>query len=161
MSVCPNCGNQLPDGAMFCNICGTKIEAAAPQPAQPVPPVQPAAPVVDPYDHTADFEQDDISKNKVFAMGAYLLDWIGVIIAMLAAPKSEYAEFHAKQAMKIAVCETLCGLAAAVLCWTFIVPAAAVVALGILFVLRIIAFISVCCGKAKEPAIIKKFGFFK
>ena len=63
--------------------------------------------------------------------------------------------------MKIAVCETLCGLAAAVLCWTFIVPAAAIVALGILFVLRIIAFISVCCGKAKEPAIIKKFGFFK
>ena len=28
---CPNCGSQLPDGALFCGSCGNKIQAAAPQ----------------------------------------------------------------------------------------------------------------------------------
>ncbi|MBP3729725.1 MAG: zinc-ribbon domain-containing protein [Lachnospiraceae bacterium] len=25
-TVCPNCGKKLPEGALFCNVCGTKIE---------------------------------------------------------------------------------------------------------------------------------------
>ena len=44
---CKNCGNQLPDNALFCGSCGTKVEApAAPQqPAYEAPqpaPQQPA-----------------------------------------------------------------------------------------------------------------------
>lgn len=54
---CKNCGNQLPDGAVFCGSCGTKVEAqAAPQqtaysaPQQPayVAPAQTAPKAVDP-----------------------------------------------------------------------------------------------------------------
>lgn len=30
---CPNCGNQLPDGAQFCNKCGASIGGAAPNKA--------------------------------------------------------------------------------------------------------------------------------
>ena len=26
---CPKCGNQVPDGAAFCNACGNKLEANA------------------------------------------------------------------------------------------------------------------------------------
>lgn len=40
--ICPNCGNNMPDGVAFCNICGTAFSApqnAAPQYA--VPPVAP------------------------------------------------------------------------------------------------------------------------
>jgi predicted amidophosphoribosyltransferase len=36
MAICPNCGNQTGEGAIFCDQCGTKIpqpEAAAPEPA--------------------------------------------------------------------------------------------------------------------------------
>ena len=42
MITCPKCGDQLPDGAAFCNVCGTPIAQAAPQGApQPVPGQQP------------------------------------------------------------------------------------------------------------------------
>lgn len=45
---CPNCGKNLPDNAMFCDGCGTRMAAApAPAPVQPPvqAPVQPQAPV--------------------------------------------------------------------------------------------------------------------
>ena len=36
---CPKCGSQLNDGAAFCNVCGTNLQAGAPAPA----PVNPYA----------------------------------------------------------------------------------------------------------------------
>ena len=40
---CKNCGNQLPDNALFCGSCGTKVEApAAPQQPAYEAPQQPA-----------------------------------------------------------------------------------------------------------------------
>ena len=42
MSICPQCGNQNPDGAAFCDNCGASLVGVAP--AQPVAPVAPAAP---------------------------------------------------------------------------------------------------------------------
>ncbi len=44
MMTCKNCGTQLPDNAVFCNVCGMKQEAAPVQPeisAVPEQPVQP------------------------------------------------------------------------------------------------------------------------
>ena len=37
---CPNCGNQINEGALFCAKCGTKTDGS--QPAAPVQPVAPA-----------------------------------------------------------------------------------------------------------------------
>ena len=37
---CPKCGNQLPDGAMFCSSCGSSVNI------QPVAPAEPVAPMV-------------------------------------------------------------------------------------------------------------------
>ena len=45
-----------------------------------------------PADHTAEFAADDISKNKVTAMAAYMLGIIGIVIALLAAPESPVCE---------------------------------------------------------------------
>ena len=44
---CTNCGNQFQDGTAFCPNCGTPVNAAPQQPAQPVyqQPVQPQQPV--------------------------------------------------------------------------------------------------------------------
>lgn len=47
MSICPQCNNQNPDGAAFCDNCGASLVGVAPaQPAAPVAPAAPAAPAV-------------------------------------------------------------------------------------------------------------------
>ena len=42
--ICPHCGSEIKDGAVFCESCGSRVASeppkAAPE-AQPVPPVQP------------------------------------------------------------------------------------------------------------------------
>ena len=146
MAFCPNCGAQVEDGAPVCPNCGTSF--AAPQVNY----------AIDPKDHTAEFDPKDISDNKVFAMAAYLLSIIGVIITLLAAQKSDYAMFWARQALKMTVCTVLCAI-------MFIVPFlgwfVGAVCLLIIFVLKIICFFYICNGKAKEVPIICNFGFLK
>ena len=127
---------------------------------QPVPqPYQQSA--FDPTDHTSEFTAKDISDNKVFAMLPYLTSFIGVIIALLAAPSSPYTMFHVRQGLKIMVTEILLGLVTALLVWTIIVPIAAGICMVILLVVQIICFVRVCKGQAKEVPIIKGFGFLK
>ncbi len=152
MAFCPNCGKEIPDGQVFCSNCGASMNA---------PVAQPAAPAVDPYDHTADFSPEDISQNKVIAMAAYLLGAVGVIIALLAAPQSPYASFHVRQALKFTMVEILLLIVSAVLVWTFIVPIAAAICVGVLGVIEIICFFQVCQGKAKDAPIIRSLGFLK
>ena len=148
MKICPRCGMQLDDAVAFCPGCGTSFGV-------------PAAPAYDPYDHTAEYDPQDISDNKVYCMLIYLMGTIGIIIALLAANDSPYTRFHVRQCVKITVCELLLGFIAAILCWTFIVPIAAAICMGILFVVQIICFIRICKGQAKEAPIVCKLGFLK
>ncbi len=53
------------------------------------------------------------------------------------------------------------AICAVILCWTLIVPIAAAVMYIVFFVIRIICFFQICCGKAKEPVIIRSLGFLK
>ena len=94
-------------------------------------------------------------------MLCYLLGSIGVIIALLAANKSDYAAFHVRQALKFTVVNVLLGIVAIVLAITIVVPIAAAICVGIVSVLRIIAFFQICCGKAKEPATIRNLKFLR
>lgn len=175
MTNCPKCGTLLNDGVNVCPNCGTVIAPfAAPQPNMdpnqqyqaPQQPQQPyqyqyAQPIPDPKDHTSEFEANDISDNKVISMCAYLLGLVGIFIALLAAPQSPYAAFHVRQSLKMTIVETLLMICAAVLAFTIIVPIAAVICLGIVFVLRVIMFFNVAGGKAKECPIISGLGFLK
>ena len=151
MKFCPNCGTQMEDNAAFCPKCGVQPNAA---------PNVTYAPV-DPYDHTAEFDPQDISDNKVYAMLVYLMGTIGIIIALLAAQSSRFVAFHVRQALKIVAVNLLMVIASAVLFWTIIVPFAAGVMAVVLWVIKIICFFQVCSGKAKEPAIIRSLGFMK
>ena len=182
LAFCMNCGTQLPAGQP----APAPIPQSAPQPAPApapamtppptspyanqvppqngpygnVPPVQ-NGPVFDPYDHTAEFDAKDISDNKVISMLAYLMGAIGIVIALLAANSSPYAAFHVRQALKFTVVNILLGIAAAVLCWTFIVPIVAGIAALALLVVKIICFFQICKGKAVEPYIIRSLTFLK
>ena len=180
LAFCMNCGTQLPAGqpapapAVPPTPQPTPAAAMTPPPASPyvnqVPPqngpygnIQPGqpAPVFDPYDHTAEFTAKDISDNKVVSMLVYLMGAIGIVIALLAANSSPYAAFHVRQALKFTVVNILLGIAAAVLCWTFIVPIAAGIAALALLVIKIICFFQICKGKAIEPYLIRSLTFLK
>ena len=164
MSVCQHCGADIAPGNAYCLVCGTPVnaEAGAPQPdpAQQ-PPIyeQAGQPYVDPTDHTAQFDPQDIAENKIFAMLPYLIGSIGLLIALLARKESSYVMFNVRQGLKLVICNAVITLATVLLCWTILVPIAGVVCSTILQVLMIIAFFQVCGGKAKEPAIISGFAF--
>lgn len=190
MAFCEKCGAQIPENGTFCAACGAPVAAQAQptqtpeqpaaqpqapeQPQQPVysqqpvyqqpvyqQPVYPQQPMYDPADHTAEFDPEDISQNKVIAMAAYILGTLGIIIALLAAPQSKYAAFHSRQALKLDIVSALLLIVSAVLAFTFIVPIAGAICIAVLFVVRIICFFQVCSGKAKDAAIIGKLPFLK
>lgn len=180
MKICPTCNTELDDQAVFCHNCGARQgeqqqqPTGQPQPGYTPPNYQPnytyqqpngyAPPMYqpyDPYDHTAEYDQKDISENKVLCMLVYLMGTIGIIIALLAGKDSKYLNFHVRQALKFSVVEILVALVTVVLCWTVIVPIVAGVLAVVLLVVKIICFFQICSGKAKEPVIIRSLGFLK
>ena len=150
MAYCKNCGAHIPDDAGFCGECGTPVSGGAGMPRY-----------TDIYDHTAEFDSEDISSNKVVAMAAYILGMVGIVIALLAAPNSKYAAFHSRQALKLSITNTLLAFVMVLLSWTIIVPIAGAVCIVILGVVRIICFFQVCSGKAKDAPIIRSLRFLK
>lgn len=152
------------------------MSAAAPQPqvsyappqapyGQPQPQSQPvyAQPVMpyDPADHTAEFDPKDIADNKLFALSSYILGFVGIVVALLAAKDSPFAMFHVRNALKLTVAESLIGILTLFLFWTILVPIAGSVLFLILVVIEVICFVQACQGKAKDPAIIRSIGFLK
>ena len=182
--ICPKCGSKMPDDSAFCTRCGASLHTGTqenqnsqgtpygygnpqgnngayygnPQMNNGMPYGQP---YVDPKDHSAEFDGKDIADHKLFAMLPYLLGILGTIVALLVAKDSPYVGFHVREGIRILVSEVLLGLITVVLCWTVVVPIAAAVCFIILLVVRIISFVNVCNGKAKEAAIVSNFGFLK
>lgn len=146
MKFCPQCKTTYDDNVNVCTQCGAPLMA-----------FQPVA-SANPTDHTAEFDPADISQNKIFAMTAYLLGFVGVIIALLAAGASPYTAFHVRQALKIQI--------VAVISLVFMIfPIVGWLVVGvwaiITVVIEIICFFRVCSGRAIEAPIISSFGFLK
>ena len=160
MKICHCCTAQLEDDAQFCRNCGAPQGEEHKRPLQPAPVYQaPVQPEKDPFDHTEEFDSADIAAGKLWAMCVYLLDIVGIFLVLLGARENPYAMFHLRQGLKITVVEMLLAIAAGLLAWTFLVPIAAGIALVVLMVIKVVCFVHVCRGKAKEPAIIRKLGF--
>lgn len=115
MTFCKNCGQELKEGAQFCNNCGTPVDIqpqqeqqyqAAPPVQQPqqeqqyqaAPPVQQvqAAPPV-----------DDVNSNKGIAWLAYMGPLF--LVPMFARKFSKYCQFHVRQG--VVICATLIAYA--------------------------------------------------
>lgn len=148
MAFCSNCGKELPDGAAVCPSCGASLSGAA----------DAGVPVIEPWDHSADFDAKDISDNKVYALTAYLFSIFGVLLCNVLSKESPYAQFHAREALKLDVVVIVVYLLSCILCWTCIVPIAGIILILILTVVRIICFVQVCKGLAKEPWLIRSIG---
>lgn len=158
MKICHCCTAQLEDDALFCRNCGAPQGEEDKRSLQSVPMPQPE-PEKDEFDHTEEYEPADIAQHKLWAMCVYLLDILGIALALLGAKESPYVMFHIRQGLKFTVTEALLAIAAVVLSWTFIVPIAAGIALVVLTVIKVICFFQVCQNKAKEAVIIRMLGF--
>lgn len=164
MKNCPFCNAELEDSVRFCRNCGTAqpgpdyltsgVEYVTPETAMPE--LQ-----VDPWDHTGEFEEKDAVQHRLYAMLVYLLGLVGVVVAMVGAKESEYAAFHIRQGLKLTVVDALIVMAAVLLCWTVIVPVAALIVMAVLAAVRFICFLWVCRGRAVEVPIIRSLGFLK
>ncbi len=170
MKTCPKCNTQLADDAMFCTNCGASFQNANPQPQQNAYQnnaqqnyAQPVAPVVNIYDHTAEFDVQDVHDNKIFAILCYIMGIVGVIVALLArnSVNSPYLSFHIKQALKISITTVLVGILTGALVWTCIVPIAGMVCIVILEVVSIICFFQTCSNKSVEAPIVRSLPFLK
>ena len=170
MKTCPKCNTQLADDAMFCTNCGTSFQNANPQPQQNAYQnnaqqnyAQPVAPVVNIYDHTAEFDPQDVHDNKIFAILCYIMGIVGVIVALLArsSVNSPYLSFHIKQALKISITTVLVGILTGAIVWTCIVPIAGMVCIVILEVVSIICFFQTCSNKSVEAPIVRSLPFLK
>lgn len=168
MKNCPNCNAQMEDNAVFCANCGCSFTAQQPQ-YQQAPQGQPqynqyaAAPVVDPYDHTAEFSAEDVSENKLLAAMIYVSSILGIIVALIAqnSRKSKYLDFHIKQGLKTFIVMFFLAVIAAILSFTCIVPIAAGVCEVIVLVCSYICLFKTLGNKSIEIPIIRSLGFLK
>ena len=153
MLTCKQCGTQVEDGVMNCTNCGAPIEAPVQQ-SQPIDLSEKFNEFNNTADTTSEYDAQDIEKNKVMAVLAYIL----FFIPLLAAKDSKFARFHTNQGLVLFLGGIIASVVAAipVIGW-IVAPIAGLV----ITVLAIIGILNALNGKAKELPVIGKFKILK
>ena len=162
MAYCGKCGTKVDEGVKFCPSCGNPMEAPAPEQQAQTQQAQAqqsdlSAKITNlnnTVDITEQFDKDDIEKNKVMGLLAYIL----FFIPLLAAKDSPFARYHANQGLVLFLAAILSSviLIIPILGW-IIAPILSIV----ITVLAVIGIINALNGKAKELPIIGKFKILK
>ena len=153
MLTCKQCGTQVEDGVMNCTNCGAPIEAPVQQ-NQPIDLSEKFNEFNNTADTTAEYDAQDIEKNKVMAVLAYIL----FFIPLLAAKDSKFARFHTNQGLVLFLGGIIASVVAVIPVIGWIV---ALIAGLVITVLAIIGIINALNGKAKELPVIGKFKILK
>ena len=153
MLTCKQCGTQVEDGVMNCTNCGASIEAPVQQ-NQPVDLSEKFNEFNNTADTTSEYDAQDIEKNKVMAVLAYIL----FFIPLLAAKDSKFARFHTNQGLVLFLGGIIASVVAVipVIGW-IVAPIAGLV----ITVLAVIGIINALNGRAKELPVIGKFNILK
>ncbi|MBP3696889.1 MAG: zinc ribbon domain-containing protein [Clostridia bacterium] len=153
MLTCKQCGTQVEDGVMNCTNCGTSIEAPVQQ-NQPFDLSEKFNELNNTADTTSEYDAQDIEKNKVMALLAYII----FLIPLLAAKDSKFARFHANQGLVLFLGGIIASVVAVipVIGW-IVAPIAGLV----ITVLAIIGILNALNGRAKELPVIGKFKILK
>ena len=118
-------------------------------------------------DTTAEFEQQDIEKNKFMAILAYF--GILVLIPIFAAKDSKFARFHANQGLVLCIAAVLYSVAYSILSglivaisWRLYWLVSIVGLLGLVFLVWfVLGIINAAGGRAKELPFIGHFRLLK
>lgn len=118
-------------------------------------------------DTTAEFEQQDIEKNKFMAILAYF--GILVLIPIFAAKDSKFARFHANQGLVLCIAAVLYSVAYSILSslivaisWRLYWLVSIVGLLGLIFLVWfVLGIINAAGGRAKELPFIGHFRLLK
>ncbi len=153
MLTCKQCDTQVEDGVMNCTNCGASIEAPVQQ-NQPIDLSEKFNEFNNTADTTSEYDAQDIEKNKVMAVLAYIL----FFIPLLAAKDSKFARFHTNQGLVLFLGGIIASVVAVipVIGW-IIAPIAGLV----ITVLAVIGIINALNGRAKELPVIGKFKILK
>ena len=153
MLTCKQCGTQVEDGIMNCTNCGAPIEAPVQQ-NQPIDLSEKFNEFNNTADTTSEYDAQDIEKNKVMAVLAYIL----FFIPLLAAKDSKFARFHTNQGLVLFLGGIIASVVAVipVIGW-IVAPIAGLV----ITVLAVIGIINALNGRAKELPVIGKFKILK
>ena len=163
MAKCPNCGAPMEDNAKFCPSCGAPVNEAPKTENQGEQNKNENffTQLNDTPDTTADYTKEDIDKNKVMGVLAYL--GLLVLVPLLAAKDSKFARFHSNQGLVLLIAEGICSVLSAILSlipfWLIRLPIYLVQIE--LFVLAIIGIVNAAGGKAKELPLIGKITILK
>ena len=153
MLTCKQCGTQVEDGVMNCTNCGASIEAPVQQ-NQPIGLSEKFNEFNNTADTTAEYDAQDIEKNKVMALLAYII----FLIPLLAAKDSKFARFHTNQGLVLFLGGIIASVVAVIPVIGWIV--APIVGL-VITVLAIIGILNALNGRAKELPVIGKFKILK
>ena len=153
MLTCKQCGTQVEDGVMNCTNCGASIEAPVQQ-NQPVDLSEKFNEFNNTADTTSEYDAQDIEKNKVMAVLAYIL----FFIPLLAAKDSKFARFHTNQGLVLFLGGIIASVVAVIPVIGWII--APIVGL-VITVLAVIGIINALNGRAKELPVIGKFKILK
>ena len=153
MLTCKQCGTQVEDGVMNCTNCGAPIEVPVQQ-NQPIDLSEKFNEFNNTADTTSEYDAQDIEKNKVMAVLAYIL----FFIPLLAAKDSKFARFHTNQGLVLFLGGIIASVVAVipVIGW-IVAPIAGLV----ITVLAVIGILNALNGRAKELPVIGKFKILK
>jgi len=106
-------------------------------------------------DYSDEMDPDDVSKNKLYAILAYI--GILVIVPLIVAKDSKFARFHTNQGLILFILAIICSCLTRlkVIGWLFSI-------LGIvIFILAVVGIIYAAQGKAKELPVIGNWKILK
>lgn len=152
MRICSSCGNRVDDNAKFCPACGAKTEKASDSSSTQSKFEDFISRFTNTADTTAQYTADDILKNKVMAILAYL--GLLFLVPLLAAKDSPFARYHTNQGILLFIVQVI-GVAATQIPYAGWLAGALVNLFTT--VLLIIGIINAYNGKAKELPVIGKF----